>query len=88
MDLKNIFWKFKDIIQTEENYVPRDYQTIGGMWTVDTYKYKGLTLTMMDEGWTIRIAGEGVDLINRGDDYELRKGNISELDEILSAITE
>lgn len=26
------------LVKKEENYIPRNYQTIGGMWTVDDYK--------------------------------------------------
>lgn len=43
-------------VRTEGEVVPRDYQTIGGMWTVDTWQLDSLVkVQMMDEGWTKRI---------------------------------
>ncbi len=40
------------LVKTKENYVPRDYQTIGGMWTVDTWKCGDISVKLMDEGYT------------------------------------
>lgn len=41
---------FSTITSNKENYIPRDYQTIGGMWTTDTYKFNGIICRIEDEG--------------------------------------
>jgi len=41
---------FSTITSNKENYIPRDYQTIGGMWTADTYKFNGIICRIEDEG--------------------------------------
>ena len=44
-------------------FVPRDYQTIGGMWTVDTYrsdKLPGVDVQLQDEGYTRAIVSDEV----------------------------
>lgn len=47
-------------IKTPEFYVPRDYKTVGGVWTVDTWVRDGVTVQLMDEGWTTRIISDTV----------------------------
>lgn len=39
-------------IKQPENYVKRPYQTIGGMWTVDTWATPEWRAQSMDEGYT------------------------------------
>lgn len=50
------------------NYQPRDYQTIGGMWTVDTWQDNGIVAQLMDEGWTRVIRAPGLIAVMTGDD--------------------
>ena len=57
-----IYKKVYDVLRREENYVPRDYQTIGGMWTVDTWRKGDVTLRIMDEGYTIIISSSQFDI--------------------------
>jgi hypothetical protein len=40
-------------IKIKENFVPRDYKTIGGMWTVETWQKDDLKVQLMDEGYTL-----------------------------------
>lgn len=47
-------------VRRPEYYVPRDYKTIGGMWTVDTWVRSGVTVQLMDEGYTTRILAKGL----------------------------
>jgi len=50
--------KIIDAVRKDTNYVPREHKTIGGMWTVDTWKLDCVTLQLMDEGYTnVIIAG-------------------------------
>ncbi len=59
LDVREAFTAIWSQVCAGENYVPRDYQTIGGMWTVDTWKaiIDGVEVTaqQMDEGWTMRL---------------------------------
>ena len=50
------------------NYQPRDYQTISGMWTVDTWQDNGIVAQLMDEGWTQVIRAPGLIAVMTGDD--------------------
>lgn len=63
---KEIFYKLYAIIRKPENYVPRDYQTIGGMWTVDTWRKGDVTLKIMDEGYTMIISAPQFDIHDVG----------------------
>lgn len=45
-------------IRNNGEYVERDYKTIGGMWTVDTWRDKenhDLRVQLGDEGWTRKV---------------------------------
>lgn len=86
-NIKRVFIEIKKIIMTTENYIPRDYQTIGGMWTVDTYKMRDITLQVMDEGWTIKIFTDKVSVIEKGKNLEIMKGTIIDLEEVLESIS-
>ena len=63
-DLTVIFWELHDCVRKDENYIPRDYQTVGGMWTVDTWKKGDLVLQLMDEGSTYVLTGPNFQFIN------------------------
>ena len=59
MDERGAFFILTANIKTDANYIPRDYKTIGGMWTVDTWKLGDLQYQLMDEGYTSVIRGPG-----------------------------
>lgn len=50
---KNIFNELVAKIKIKENFVPRDYKTIGGMWTVETWQKDDFEVQLMDEGYTL-----------------------------------
>ena len=50
---KKIFDQIVSEIKVNENFVPRDYKTIGGMWTVETWAKEDLKVQVMDEGYTL-----------------------------------
>lgn len=58
-------------VKQEAYYVPRDYQTLGGGWTVDSYKRGEVTVQVMDEGYTTVVTAPGLRVIKgyRGEDY-------------------
>lgn len=59
-ELPRAFNALRALVKQSANYVPRDYQTIGGMWTVDKYQLGGVVLLVMDEGYTTQISIGGV----------------------------
>lgn len=83
---KTVFNQIENIIRREENYIPRTYKTVGGMWTVDTYKKDDVTLQLMDEGWTTRIFNEHVTAIDSGGHFKIEKGSLNDLEELLKGI--
>ena len=88
MELKKLFCEIRSIVKINENYVPRDYQTMGGMWTVDTYKKLNVMFQIMDEGYTTRIITNDVEVVcNYNNDIEIKKGTIEMLENILKSLT-
>ncbi len=49
-------------VRDKDYHVPREFRTIGGMWTVDTWRRDGVTVQLMDEGCTTRIMAPGLDV--------------------------
>lgn len=56
-----------EIIRKDENFIPRNYQTIGGMWTTDTWKKHGIRALLQDEGYTRALVTETVTAYQTGD---------------------
>jgi hypothetical protein len=56
------FDRIVQAVRSNDYHVPRDYQTIGGMWTVDTWRRDGITVQLLDEGYTTRILASGLDV--------------------------
>lgn len=52
----SIFFELKNQLKEQNNYIPRNYKTIGGMWTVETWQKDNLRLQIMDEGYTTVIS--------------------------------
>lgn len=85
-ELVELFYKIKKIVQQKIYYVPREYKTIGGQWTVDTWKKKDVTVQLMDEGWTTVIFSENFEIINGGSSFVFEKGSMNELEEALQKL--
>lgn len=78
-------------IRKPENYVPRNYQTVGGMWTVDTWELGETTFQLMDEGYTSRLHSADLEVFeqyqyDRGIFLNFVKGNESLLKLLASKI--
>jgi hypothetical protein len=73
---KMAFERIVQAVRDKDYYVPRDFRTIGGMWTVDTWRRDGITVQLMDEGYTTRIMVPGLD-VSQTDvrDLEYQEGN-------------
>lgn len=73
-------------VKQKQNYVTRDYKSVGGMWTVDTWKQGSVTVKVMDEGYTTVVCAPGLDVVlgYNGKEYvEFRLGDLSIVDQIL-----
>lgn len=90
LDKKNIYFStIREKVKQPENYVPRDYQTIGGMWTVDTWLYEDTKVQVADEGYTTIISTDKV--IVREDyknDILFDKGGEEELSQLFHQFCE
>lgn len=82
-----VFNQVEKIVRQEENYVPRTYKTVGGMWTVDTYKKGNVTLQLMDDGWTTRIFSNDFSAIDSGGNFKIEKGSLEDLKAILESLS-
>ena len=78
----------KMIVKKDGNYINRDYKTIGGCWTVDTWMYNEVWFQLMDEGYTDRVYLKNkLDVYkNYKDDLFFKKGDINTLKEVLEGI--
>ena len=60
MDAKEAFNIIYSKVKNPANYIPREYKTVGGMWTVDTYQLGSIKAHSMDEGYTDKILTDHV----------------------------
>lgn len=81
------FNKVWDAIRKKENYIPRNYQTVGGMWTVDTWRYDNIIIQLMDEGYTQRILTTDLDVFqNCRNELTFMKGDKTILERIAGEV--
>lgn len=59
--VERLFQEVVKSIKVTDNYVPRDFQTMGGAWTRDTWRRGDITVYMEDEGYTTGL------MVHRGD---------------------
>jgi hypothetical protein len=75
------------LIKQDEFYVPREYQTIGGMWTIDTWERDGVRYQLMDEGYTQVITADNLKVVEGYIDGEIHikyeKGNEQMIKELI-----
>lgn len=60
MTLEQDFQYVWSKLRQDANFKPRDYQTIGGGWTTDTWEEQGVRALLQDEGYTRVIVLPGV----------------------------
>lgn len=60
MDANQAFMAIQHIVKTNANYVPRNYESVGGMWTVDTWKLGEFRVQLEDEGYTMAVFAPGL----------------------------
>ena len=83
-----------DLVKKTEYYVPRNYQTIGGMWTTDTYERDCVRVQVMDEGYSTSVSAENLrvfilwDAKNNEDYIRFEIGNVEVVENLLKALEE
>lgn len=45
-------------VRVSKFYIPRDYRTTGGVWTVDTWRRGPVAFKVLDEGYTQQVIAE------------------------------
>lgn len=85
-EILKLFKQITRVVKRSENYVPRDYQTIGGMWTVDTYKVGDITVQLMDEGYTNKLITPTIEAIETGSSFRLERGSLQDFEETLKLL--
>jgi hypothetical protein len=56
--MEEFFQTIADYVHKPEYFVPRDYQTVGGMWSVDRYTRDNINYRVFDEGYGSEIFTE------------------------------
>ena len=75
-------------VRQPEFYVPRDYQTMGGRWTVDTWRRAPVQVQSMDEGYTTIVTAPGLRVVlgYNGQQYvRYEQGNYQQLPELMAS---
>lgn len=75
MDENKIVCEIFKFIQRDDNYVPRNYRTIGGAWTVDSWKYNNIVVQLCDEGYTKKIITDDLNVYVFNDNVVYDKGS-------------
>ncbi len=90
MNQLEMFNNIKSIIQTRENYIERNHNTIGGMWTVERWELDNVVFMVMDEGYTDRIfLKDKLDVIKKfNNDIEYNIGGKEELEKLINKYKE
>lgn len=78
MDEKTMIEQIFKFIRKDENYIPRNYQTIGGGWTVDSWKYNDITVQLTDEGYGKKIITNNLN-VYYCNNISYYKGNVNDL---------
>lgn len=58
MNSKEAFSKVYRAVSIKANYIHRNYSSMGGIWTTDTWKKGDITTRLGDDGWTKMILVE------------------------------
>ena len=76
-------------VRSHGTYIPRDYQTIGGAWTVDTWQLGDIKVQLMDEGYTQCVITDSLNVVKAyGQPPMWRAGSIADLRIIHATIKE
>lgn len=56
--MEELFQTVADYVYKPESFIPKDYYTVGGMWSVDRYARDGINYRIFDEGYGSEIFTE------------------------------
>ena len=79
---QELFYSIIKLVKTKQNYIPRNYQTVGGIWTVDTYKLDDTTVRVMDDGYTLTLVSPNISAVDTAGKFKLQKGTEKDLKEL------
>lgn len=75
-----------NIVKTGEHYVPRGYETIGGMWTVDMWRKDDVVVRLLDEGYTVIVTAPGLRVVDSGGKISFEQGNEELLEQVFNSL--
>jgi len=77
-----------EALHRQEHYVPRPYQTIGGIWTRETYSKDDVIVYIEDEGYSQGIMADNLHVRFEAASGKMNyvKGNIKLLDEVCTKL--
>jgi hypothetical protein len=73
-------------VKTGEHYVPRGYETIGGMWTIDMWRKDDVVVRLLDEGYTTIITAPGLRVVDSGNGTVFEQGTAEDLEKLAASI--
>lgn len=75
-----------DAVKKGEHYVPRGYETIGGMWAIDMWRKGDVVVRLLDEGYTTIITAPGLRVIDSGHGTVFEHGTEEDLIKLAESI--
>lgn len=73
-------------VKTGEHYVPRGYETMGGMWTIDMWRKGDVVVRLLDEGYTTIITAPGLRVVDSGHGTVFEQGTEEDLIKLAESI--
>lgn len=87
MSIQQTFDKLWELIKQDQNYLPPNYQTIGGMWTTEIWELHGVRAMLQDEGFTRSIAAFDTYAYQTGlFPIQMYRGNQESLENVLNKL--
>lgn len=66
--------------------MPRGYETMGGMWTVDMWRLGDVVVRLLDEGYTTIITAPGLRVVDSGNNIVFEQGTVEALEKLAASI--
>lgn len=73
-------------VKTGEHYIPRGYETMGGMWTIDMWRKGDVVVRLLDEGYTTIITAPGLRVVDSGRGTVFEQGTEADLIKLAESI--
>lgn len=82
----SVIQKIVNAVKTGEHYVPRGYETIGGMWTIDMWRKDDVVVRLLDEGYTTIITAPGLRVVDSGNGTVFEQGTVEDLEKLAASM--